>query len=105
GKLGVALKGMTGIAWSFEEPSAAARILRDVIKDNEKLKIKAGVLEGEVLTAKAVEEQLATLPSKDEARARLLATMMAPAQRMVTLLNAPASSFVRLLRAREAKTS
>jgi large subunit ribosomal protein L10 len=103
GKLGDALRGMTGIAWSFEEPSAAARLLKDAGRENEKLKIKAGVLDGEVLSARAVEEQLATLPSKDEMRARFLATLMAPAQRFVMLLNAPARELVGVLAAKQRK--
>jgi len=100
-KLNPVLKGMTGIAWSFEEPSAAARVVRDFKKENEKLVIKAGLLEGMVLPPKAVEDQLAQLPSKDEARATLLATFMAPAQRFVMLLNAPARNFVGVLAAKE----
>jgi large subunit ribosomal protein L10 len=95
------LKGMTAVAWSYEEPSAAARVLKDYVKENEKLKIKAGLLEGQVLDAKAVETQLASLPSKDEARAMLLATMMAPAQQFVMLLNTPAGNFVRVLNAKK----
>jgi large subunit ribosomal protein L10 len=102
-KLDDVLKGMTGVAWSFEEPSAAARVLKDFVKENEKLKIKAGLLEGQVLAPKAVEEQLATLPNKDEARAMLLATLMAPAQRMVMLLNAAPREFVGLLAAKQRK--
>jgi len=104
-KLEPALRGMTGIAWSFEEPSMAARLLKDISKENEKLKIKAGLLDGEVLSAKAVEDQLATLPSKDEMRARFLATLNAPAQRFVMLLNAPAREFVGVLAAKERKDS
>jgi len=101
--LGSALQGMTGIAWSFEEPSAAARIVKEYVKTNEKLKIKAGVLDGQILDAKAVEAQLASLPSKDEARAILLATLMAPAQSLVRLLSAPAQNFVLLLEAKRTK--
>src|SRR5687768_1060252 len=97
------LKGMTGVAWSFEEPSAAARIVKDFVKENEKLKVKAGLLEGQVLDAKQVENQLATLPNKDEARAMLLATMIAAPQRFVMLLNAPARNFVGVLAAKERK--
>ncbi len=100
-KLGAHLRGMTAVAWSFEEPSAAARLLKDYAKTNEKLKIKGGLLDGQVLDGKAVETQLATLPNKDEARAMLLATFMAPAQQFVMLLNAPASSFVRVLNAKQ----
>lgn len=102
-KLDGVLKGMTGVAWSFEEPSAAARVVNDFVKENEKLKVKAGLLEGEVLTAKAVSDQLAKLPSKDEARAMLLATMMAPAQTFVRLLNAPAQQFALVLKAKKNK--
>ena len=92
---------MTGVAWSYEEPSAAAKVVKEFRKDVEKLTVKAGLLEGEVLGAKAVEDQLASLPSKDEMRATLLATLMAPAQRFVMLLNAPARNFVGVLAARE----
>jgi large subunit ribosomal protein L10 len=95
------LKGMTGVAWSFEEPSAAARVVKDFVKENEKLKVKAGVLEGQILSSKAVSDQLATLPSKDEARSMLLATMIAAPQRFVMLLNAPARDFVGVLAAKE----
>ncbi len=97
------LKGMTGVAWSFEEPSAAARVVKDFVKDNEKLKVKAGLLEGQVLSSKAVADQLATLPSKDEARSMLLATLIAAPQRFVMLLNAPARDFVGVLAAKERK--
>lgn len=97
------LKGMTAVAWSYEEPSAAARLLKDYIKDNEKPVLKAGLLEGQVLGAKAVENQLASLPNKNEARAMLLATFMAPAQRFVMLLNTPAGNFVRVLNAKKDK--
>ena len=102
-KLDAPLRGMTGIAWSFEEPSAAAKVLKDVSKDNEKLKIKAGLLDGQLLDAKAVELQLAALPGKDEMRAMLLATLIAPAQRFVMLMNAPAREFVGVLSAKERK--
>jgi large subunit ribosomal protein L10 len=101
--LGDALRGMTAIAWSFEEPSAAARVVKEFRKGNEKLKVKAGVLDGTVLDAKAVENQLALLPSKDEARAMLLATLMAPAQHLVMLLNAPARELVGVMAAKQRK--
>jgi large subunit ribosomal protein L10 len=94
------LRGMTGVAWSYEEPSAAARVLKEFKTESDKAKVKAGLLEGQVLDAFAVENQLATLPSKDEARAMLLATMNAPAQTFVMLLNAPARNFVGVLDAK-----
>lgn len=102
-KLNDVLVGMTGVAWSYEDPSAAAKVVKAFRKDaaGEKLQIKAGLVEGSVLTAKAVEEQLATMPGKDELRAMLLATFQAPLQQFVGLLNAPAQNFVYLLSAKE----
>jgi large subunit ribosomal protein L10 len=97
---------MTGIAWSYEDPSAAAKVVKAFRKEEgeagEKLKVKAGLVEGSVLDAKAVEEQLATMPGKDELRAMLLATFQAPLQQFVMLLNAPAQNFVYVLAAKEA---
>ena len=90
GGLEGALKGMTGIAWSYEEPSAAAKVLKEFVKENEKLKIKAGVLEGQVLDGKAVAES-----ARDHARQERGARHAArdaswpPAQRFVMLLEHP----------------
>jgi large subunit ribosomal protein L10 len=104
-KLGDVLIGMTGIAWCYEDPSVAAKVVKAFKKEEgdagEKLKIKAGLIEGSVLDAKAVEDQLATMPGKDELRAQLLATFQAPLQQFVMLLNAPAQNFVYALAAKE----
>src|SRR5271165_5913914 len=102
-KLDDVLVGMTGIAWSYEDPSAAAKIVKAFRKDaaGEKLRIKAGLIEGSVLDAKGVEDQLATMPGKNELRAMLLATMQAPLQNFVALLAAPQQNFVYVLSAKE----
>ena len=91
---------MTGIAWSYEDPSAAAKVVKAFKKDpaGEKLQIKAGLIEGSILDAKAVEDQLATMPGKNELRAMLLATLQAPLQKFVALLPAPAQNFVYVAR-------
>jgi large subunit ribosomal protein L10 len=103
GKLDDVLVGMTGIAWSYEDPSAAAKVVKAFRKDpaGEKLQIKAGLIEGALLDAKAVEEQLATMPGKNELRSMLLATMQAPLQNFVALLAAPSQNFVYVLSAKE----
>jgi large subunit ribosomal protein L10 len=105
-KLSPALRGMTGIAWSYEDPSAAAKVVKAFKKDaaGEKLQIKAGLIEGSVLDGNAVENQLATMPGKDELRAMLLATLQAPLQKFVALLQAPAQNFVYVLSAKEKKS-
>jgi large subunit ribosomal protein L10 len=99
--LDITLTGMTGIAWSYEDPSAAAKVVKAFRKDHEKLKIKAGLIEGQLLSPDAVETQLATMPGKNELRATLLATLQAPAQQLLQQLSAPLQNFVYLLKAKE----
>lgn len=97
------LKGMTGVAWSFEDPSAAAKIIKAFRKeneDNEKLEVKCGLLQQDVLSADQVQNNLANLPGKDELRATLLATLQAPAAQLVRLLHAAPQNFAYLLDAR-----
>jgi len=102
-KLDDTLVGMTGIAWCYEDPSAAAKVVKAFRKDkeHEKLKIKAGLIEGQILDASGVENQLATMPGKDELRATLLATLQAPLQQFLQQLNAPLQNFAYLLKAKE----
>lgn len=100
-KLKGELRGMTGFAWSYEDPSAAAKVVKTFRKDVEKLKVKGGLVDGQILPAAAVESQLATMPGKDELRAQLLATLQAPLTQFVQLLSAPAQNFVYVLKAKE----
>jgi len=99
------LVGMTGIAWSYEDPSAAAKVVKAFKKEageaGDKLTVKAGLIDGTILSANAVEGQLANMPGKDELRATLLATLQAPLSQFVMLLNAPAQNFVYLLSSKE----
>jgi len=100
---GKTLRGMTGVAWSFEEPSAAAKVVKAFRKDNEKLKVKGGLVDGVLVPADRVESDLANMPGKDELRAQLLMTLQAPLTQFVQLLNAPAQNLVYLLKAKEEK--
>jgi len=98
------LVGQTGIAWSFEDPSAAAKVLRDFRKDEAtaaKLAIKCGVIENMVMEGPRVETELATMPGKDEIRSMLLAQLLAPAQCLVRQLNAPGQNLTYALDARK----
>ena len=101
--LSEALTGMTAIAWCYEEPGVAAKIFKAFAKKNENLKVKAGLIDGKVIDAETVVNQLATMPGKDELRAKLLATFQAPAQQFVRHLQAPAQNFLYLLKAKEDK--
>jgi large subunit ribosomal protein L10 len=87
-----ALAGETAIAWTYEDPSVAAKLVKEFRKDEKialALTIKCGVLENEVMSGDRVESVLATLPGKDEVRAMLLAQLLAPAQKLVMQLQAP----------------
>ncbi|MDJ0766569.1 MAG: 50S ribosomal protein L10 [Myxococcota bacterium] len=94
------LQGPTAIAWSYEDPVAPAKVVVDFAKDNEKLKIKCAVLDGSVLDDQGV-QQLSKMPGKDQIKAQLLATFMAPATEFVRLLSAAPTSFLYLLEARK----
>ena len=102
------LKGPTAIAFSFEDPSAAAKIIKEFRSegdDQEKLTVKCGVLDTEFLDANRVESELANLPGKDELRSTLLAQMMAPAQSLVRQLHAAGQNLAYVLDAYVRKNS
>ncbi len=97
------LVGPTAIAWSYEDPSAAAKVIKVFRQDEtlaEKLAVKCGVLDTTVFSGSRVESELATLPGKDEARAMLLAQLQAPAQTLLRQLNAAGQNLVHVLDAR-----
>jgi large subunit ribosomal protein L10 len=98
------LVGQTGIAWSYEDPSVAAKVLKDFRKDEaiaSKLAIKCGIIENVVMEGARVETELATMPGKDEIRAMLLAQLLAPAQSLVRQLNAAGQNLSYVLDARK----
>jgi len=92
------LKGPLVLAFSKEEPRAAALIMRDFAKDNEKLVVKAVALSGRLLTPKDL-AALATMPNREEALSRLLAVMKAPVEKLARTLKAPADKLVRTMAA------
>lgn len=105
-QLGGFLKGPTAIAWSFEDPSTAAKIIKDFRKENDangKLTVKCGLLEGQIFEGDRVESELAALPGKDEIRAQLLAQLNAPMQSLVRQLSAPGQNLAYALQAKVAQ--
>jgi large subunit ribosomal protein L10 len=82
------------------DPVAAARVLNDFAKDNQKLVLKAGAMGGTLLDANGV-KALASMPSREELLAKLLGTMQAPVATFVRTLNEVPSKFVRALAAVE----
>ncbi|MCU1285157.1 MAG: ribosomal protein L10p [Acidobacteriales bacterium] len=82
------LKGVTSIAYTTGDPVALAKAIGKYVIDNgEQFSVKGGVVEGKMVSAKEV-AALATMPSKEELYSKLLFLINAPAQRLVTVMNA-----------------
>ncbi|MFZ0286059.1 MAG: 50S ribosomal protein L10 [Terriglobales bacterium] len=81
------LAGVTSIAYTAGDPVALAKALAKYAKDNPEFTFKAGVVEGRVVSINDI-KALATMPSKEEIYAKLLFLINAPAQRLVTAMNA-----------------
>ncbi len=81
------LAGVTSIAYTDGDPVALAKALSKYAKDNPEYTFKAGVVDGKVIAIKEI-DALAALPSKEEIYSKLLFLMSAPAQRLVTVVNA-----------------
>lgn len=96
--LGDLFKGPTGIAYS-KDPVAAAKVCAKFAKDNKKLEIVGGNLNGQKLDVAGV-ETLATLPSLDELRGKIIGLVQAPATKIAGVVQAPAGQLARLLAAK-----
>jgi large subunit ribosomal protein L10 len=81
------LVGVTSIAYTTGDPVAMAKALTKYAKDTPEFTFKVGVVEGKVISIKEI-EALATMPSKEELMSKLLFLINAPAQRLVTVMNA-----------------
>ena len=85
------------------DPVAAAKILVNFAKDNDKLVIKGGAMANQVMDLEAV-KTLASMPSRDELLAKLMATMNEPIAKFVRTINEVPARFVRTVAAvRDAK--
>ncbi len=89
--------GPTAIAFS-RDPLAAAKVVVEFANRNNKLTIIGGGLAGRQLDAAGVKE-LASLPSLDELRGKLVGLLQAPATRLAVVLQAPAGQLARVLAA------
>jgi len=91
------LKGPTALAYSVD-PVAAAKVAVAFAKSNDKLTILGGALPGQILGPEGI-QALATLPSLDELRGKLIGVLQAPAQKVAAVLQAPAGQLARVLKA------
>ena len=94
--------GPTAVAFS-EDAIMSAKILTKFAKKNPNLKIIGGIIEEEPISVEEV-EKISTLPTLDEARAKIASILTAPAQKIISILLAPGSKIAILALAKSKKT-
>jgi large subunit ribosomal protein L10 len=92
------LTGPLVLAFSQEDPGAAARVLKDFAKGNEKLVVRIVAIGGKLLGPGDI-ETLAKMPTYDQAISMLMGTMLAPIQKLATTLNEVPGKLVRTVAA------
>ncbi len=93
------LEGPTAIVTSGEDLVGPAKTTREMVRTSRILEIKAGILEGSLVSAAEV-ERLATLPSREELLAKVVGGLNAPLAGMVGVLSGPIRSLAYVLQAR-----
>ena len=91
------LTGPTGLATSAD-PVAAAKVVSDFAKTNDRLEIVGGAMGSRLLDAEGI-KALAALPSLDELRAKIVGLLVAPATKLATVTQAPAAQLARVFAA------
>ena len=92
--IGELLTGPVALATSVD-PVAAAKVVIDFAKTNDKLEVVGGAMGAQVLNAEGI-KALASLPSLDQLRATLIGLVQAPATKIAQLVNAPAAKLARV---------
>lgn len=92
------LAGPLVLAFSQEDPGAAARVIKNFAKENEQLVVKLAALGGKLLPASEL-DRLANLPTREQALAMLLGVMKAPIEKFVRTLAEPHTKLVRTVAA------
>ena len=90
------LKGPLVLAFSRDEPGAAARVVRDYAKSNDKLIVSFVAFDGQAMDAPAI-ERLANLPTREEALGTLASVLLAPVTRLARTIAEPHAGLVRVV--------
>ena len=96
------LVGPLVLAFSQEDPGSAARVIKDFAKSNDKLIVKLVSFDGQLMPASEI-DALASMPTREEALAKLMSVILAPATQMVRTLGEPHARIVRLMAAKREK--
>ena len=95
------LAGPLVLAFSRDEPGAAARVVRDYAKGNGKLVVSFVAFDGKAMDPPAIED-LASLPTREEALARFMSVLLAPATKLARTVAEPHAGLVRVVDAMRA---
>jgi large subunit ribosomal protein L10 len=101
-RLGDHFRGNIGVMLAIEDAIATAKLVKQYVKENEKLVVRAGFFDGDVLDKKGV-EAVAELPSKEELQSRLLATLQEGPRSLLSVLQAAPRDLLYVLRNHAAK--
>lgn len=93
-------QGPTALAFSYGDPAGLAKILVDFSADYEVFELRGGLVDGQPV-GQAEIATLATLPSLDGLRSKLIGLTQAPATKIAGVLQAPAGQLARLMSARK----
>ena len=96
--MGEGLVGPLVLAFAGEDPGAAARVIDEFAKRNDKLVVRLVALGGKLLDPGAI-KAVASLPTREQAISRLMAVMQAPVAKLVRTLAEPHTRLVRVLAA------
>jgi large subunit ribosomal protein L10 len=103
-KLGSVFTRTTAVMFKYDtEFAKLGRTAQDLSKKFDKLKIKAGFVENDVIAEARALDVIASLPTLDEARAQLLGVINAPASKLLATMNAPGSQLLSVIQAKADK--
>ena len=90
--------GPTAVALSFGDPAGLAKILDSFAEENQLFSLKGGVVDGATVSRADI-AKLATLPSLDELRGKIVGLLLAPATKIARLVNEPGAGIARVVSA------
>ena len=90
------LNGSTAVAFSYEDPTSPARVIKKFTKDNELPKVKGIVIEGELIDGSEF-NRIANLPTKEESIAKFAALLQSPQLKLIWALKSPMSDMTNML--------
>ena len=90
------LNGSTAVAFSYEDPTSPARVIKKFTKDNDLPKVKGIVIDGEFIDGSEF-DRIANLPTKEESLAIFVALLQSPLLKLIWALKSPMSDMTNML--------